>query len=206
MQTRAKLIEELRSEPDGVDAAALACRLGLHPNTVRWHLGALTASGSVTATAEQTGSRGRPHVLYRLEPGGDPGTRDEYRLLAHVLSGTVMESTNGAAAAEQAGRRWGRYLVERPLPLVPPSDEQAVESVTGLLHDQGFAPETSQREIRMHRCPFHDLAETQPQIVCAVHRGLIDGALEELGSTLEIGDLEVFARPDLCIARLRQAR
>jgi predicted ArsR family transcriptional regulator len=50
--------------------------------------------------------------------------------------------------------------------------------------------------------PFHDLAEAQPEIVCAVHRGLISGALEELSSELEVAGLDVFAEPDLCIAHL----
>jgi predicted ArsR family transcriptional regulator len=54
----------------------------------------------------------------------------------------------------------------------------------------------------MHRCPFHDLAEAQPEVVCAVHKGLVDGALTELGSELRVEGLDVFVRPDLCRARL----
>ena len=40
-----------------------------------------------------------------------------------------------------------------------------------LLDGQGFDPEGRGREIHMHRCPFHALAESQPEVVCAVHRG-----------------------------------
>lgn len=54
----------------------------------------------------------------------------------------------------------------------------------------------------MRGCPFHELAESQPEIVCAVHRGLITGALQELGSDLEVDELDVFVQPDLCVARL----
>ena len=54
----------------------------------------------------------------------------------------------------------------------------------------------------MHRCPFHDLAEQYPDVVCAAHRGLISGALEELGSPLGVAELEIFVEPDLCVARL----
>ena len=54
----------------------------------------------------------------------------------------------------------------------------------------------------MHRCPFHDLAEANPRIVCAVHRGLIEGALTELGSGLSVEALEIFPRPNVCVARL----
>jgi hypothetical protein len=56
----------------------------------------------------------------------------------------------------------------------------------------------------MRRCPFHELPETHPRVVCGVHRGLVSGAFEELGSSLEISSLDVFAEPDLCIAGLRR--
>jgi predicted ArsR family transcriptional regulator len=171
---------------------------------VRWHLGVLEHDGTVTAEAGPHEGRGRPRMIYRLEPGTPAGTRDEYRLLATILSGTLASSPAGAGAAEDAGRSWGRYLVERTSPAARPSDERATARVVEMLAEQGFDPEAADREIRMRRCPFHDLAEAQPEIVCAVHKGLIDGALAELGSSLEVGELEVFVRPDLCVARLRE--
>ena len=54
----------------------------------------------------------------------------------------------------------------------------------------------------MRRCPFHELAEAQPQIICAAHRGLIDGALAELGCGLAVERLDVFVEPGLCVAHL----
>jgi predicted ArsR family transcriptional regulator len=57
----------------------------------------------------------------------------------------------------------------------------------------------------MARCPFHALAESQPDVVCAVQKGLISGALSALGSDLEVEALDGFVGPDLCIARLRAA-
>lgn len=200
--TRSRLEDALREAPDGADVAELAARLGLHPNTVRWHLGALAESGRVSSTPLPRAGRGRPRILYRLEPDREPGTSDEYRLLATVLAGAV----EGPAAAERAGHAWGRYLVPRPLPLVRTTDAVARATVTGLLAEQGFEPETTDTEIHMRRCPFHDLAEARPEVVCAVHRGLIDGALEELGSDLRVDGLDVFVEPDLCVARLSARR
>jgi predicted ArsR family transcriptional regulator len=81
-------------------------------------------------------------------------------------------------------------------------DESAVGEVVQLLDGQGFEPEARGREIHMHRCPFHALAEAQPEVVCAVHKGLMSGALSALGSDLEVEGLDVFVRPDLCVARL----
>jgi predicted ArsR family transcriptional regulator len=197
--TRARLESALHDAPDGLDVPELAGRLGLHPNTVRWHLGALVDAGRVSSTPVPHAGRGRPRIVYRLEPERQPGTSDEYRLLATVLAGAV----ESPAAAERAGHAWGRYLVPRPLPLVRVDDAVARTTVTALLAEQGFEPEAADGEIRMHRCPFHDLAESAPEVVCAVHKGLIDGALEELGSDLRIDGLDVFVEPDVCVARLR---
>jgi predicted ArsR family transcriptional regulator len=58
----------------------------------------------------------------------------------------------------------------------------------------------------MYRCPFHDLAETNPDIICAVHRGMIDGTLEELDSDLRVAKLDVFPQPDVCIVELDSER
>lgn len=199
---RERVVEELRREPGGLDVSTLATRLGIHPNTVRWHLGSLHAAGAVEAEPIRTPSRGRPRMVYRLTSKGSNGGHSEYRLLASILSGAVAETPDGGSRAEQAGRTWGRYLVERPLPLLRPTAEQAVREVASLLDEQGFATETRGGEIRMRRCPFKDLAEAQPEIVCAVHRGLIDGALAELGAELEVTGLDVFVEPDLCVARI----
>jgi predicted ArsR family transcriptional regulator len=123
-------------------------------------------------------------------------------LLATILSGILAEEAEGHEHAARAGRAWSRYLVERPPPLARVTDGQARARVVRLLDEQGFAAEAEGEETRMRRCPFQDLAEAQPEIVCAVHRGLVSGALEELGSELEVEGLDVFVEPDLCIARL----
>ena len=204
-ERRAQLLEELRREPHGLDVQTLAHRVGLHQNTVRWHLGILSDAGFVTSRAAERVTPGRPRILYAAAPGVPEDGRDEYRLLATILTGTVAGDDDGPRHAEEAGRAWGRYLVERPAPLGRTTDEDAVEEVVELLDRQGFAPEPAEAGIGMRRCPFHDLAESNPDVVCAVHRGLIDGALEELGSGLEVEGLDVFVRPDLCVARLRRA-
>jgi predicted ArsR family transcriptional regulator len=205
MDTRELVAAALRDAPDGLDVQELAARLELHPNTVRWHLGALADRGVVSSAPVPHRGRGRPRIVYRAEPEPDGGTRDEYRLLATVLSGTLAAADDGAGAAERAGREWGRFLAPRRLPLVRTSDEDARRGVTALLEEQGFRPEACAEGVLMRRCPFHDLAESQPEIVCAVHKGLIDGALEELGSDLHVSRLDVFVEPDVCVARLSRS-
>jgi predicted ArsR family transcriptional regulator len=160
-------------------------------------LGALVSSAPLPRPG-----RGRPRIVYRAERAGEPGTRDEYRLLATVLSDTLASQPDGAAACESAGREWGRYLVPRRLPLTRARDDEARAAVTALLADQGFAPEAAGATVRIRRCPFHDLAESRPEIVCAVHKGVIDGALEELGSELRLQRLDILTEPGVCVATL----
>ncbi|MES1246893.1 MAG: helix-turn-helix domain-containing protein [Actinomycetota bacterium] len=192
MDTRARIDAELR-HAGGLDVAELAERLGLHQNTVRFHLGALVDSGHLAAVPQpHAAGPGRPRFVYRPVVRRE-GTRDEYRLLA-----TMLTAAADPAAAAEAGRRWGRSLARQHA-----GDAAATETVAALLAEQGFDPEVADGELRMRRCPFHQLATTHGEVVCAVHRGLIDGALEELGSDLRIERVDAFVEPDLCVARLR---
>jgi predicted ArsR family transcriptional regulator len=200
---RVRIVDELRGAPDGLDARELGRRLELHENTVRWHLGILDDAGFLDSRSAARGRPGRPRILYSLRPGAPAGTgRDEHRLLATILTGTVAGLPDGEQRAEEAGRAWGRYLVRKPSPLEQVTDEQAIDEVTRLLDEEGFAASAEGTEIHMRRCPFHDLAEQTPEIVCGVHRGVVAGALAELGGRLELAGLDVFVRPDLCVARL----
>jgi predicted ArsR family transcriptional regulator len=144
---------------------------------------------------------GRPRLLYRLGTPASPGRGDEYRLLASVLADTLSRDPAGREACEEAGRAWGAGVVAGRR-----ARGATVDAVVEILDAQGFQPHVHEHAIEMNRCPFHDLAEASPAVVCAVHRGLIDGALAELGSELSVGALEIFPRPNVCVARLERRR
>lgn len=198
---RAAIVAELRTAGP-LDASELGRRVGLHPNTVRFHAALLRDAGVVTSAPAQDKVPGRPRILYTLETAATHDGAEEHRLLATMLAGAIASADDGPDRAETAGRAWGRYLVRRPRPLAAPSGEEAKAEIVDLLAQQGFEPESAPGEIRMHRCPFHELAETHPQIVCATHRGLIAGGLEQLGSALELDGLDIYPEPGVCVARL----
>lgn len=204
---RVQIVEELRAAAGGLDVRELSARLGLHENTVRWHLAILRDAGLVESAPAASGRPGRPRIVFRLRPEASRARGgDEHRLLATVLTGMVGELADGVERAREAGRAWGRFLVRRPSPHERVSDEEAVAEVARFLDGEGFAALADGGEIHMRRCPFHDLAETNPEIVCGVHLGLMAGALEELGSDLEVAGLDVLVTPDLCIARTARRR
>ncbi|MGH9149589.1 MAG: hypothetical protein ACRD0F_04545, partial [Acidimicrobiales bacterium] len=49
----------------------------------------------------------------------------------------------------------------------------------------GFDPATAQdgtaATIAFTHCPFRELAETYPELVCNLHRGLVEGFVERFG-------------------------
>ena len=196
-EQRARIVFELEASPDGLDASELSRRLGRHANTIRWHLGILARAGLVRSDAEPRSVPGRPRILYRLGSSTGPERGDEYRLLASVLAETVSSDGRGTEACEPAGRAWGAELVAGR-----GRADDAIDAVVEILAEQGFEPRAEELAIEMRRCPFHDLAEAHPEVVCAVHRGLIGGALEALGSSLSVSALEIFPQPNVCIARL----
>jgi predicted ArsR family transcriptional regulator len=85
--TRAAIVTELEEAPEGLGAFELARRLGLHENTIRWHLGVLIDAELVCSDPERRHTPGRPRILYALagrESLLEPG---QSRVLAAVLAG-----------------------------------------------------------------------------------------------------------------------
>jgi predicted ArsR family transcriptional regulator len=198
--SRARILETLTQADEPLDAGQLAERVGLHANTVRWHLGVLADAGLVTSRAEARTRPGRPRIVFRAEE--EPEGREDYRLLAAILAGSLAGTAEGVAAAERAGKAWGRFLVERPAPFTRVSADDAADRVVALLDEHGFEPERENGDILMHRCPFRDLAEEHGDVVCSVHLGLLRGALAEIGAPVTANRLEPFVAPSLCRARL----
>ena len=196
--SRARLLGLLeRAAP--LSSEQLAKRTGLHANTVRAHLDVLVEAGLVTWTREPRTRPGRPRRLFAPLPRPETVAR-EHELLARALAATLAPLVDGPRLAEESGRTWGRGLVGAPAR----SADEAFASVVELLAERGFSPVGDGREITMCSCPFHDLAVRYERIVCSLHKGLIDGALERLEAPLEVAELRPWVTPDRCVARLAE--
>jgi putative alpha-1,2-mannosidase len=71
--------------------------------------------------------------------------------------------------------------------------QETLQSFTGHRYSTGWA---------MRRCPFLEVARDHQDVVCAVHLGLVRGALSELGVDVQARDLIPWAEPDACITHL----
>ena len=205
--SRIRILEELRAR-GRLDSRELGRLLGLHPNTIRSHVEQLIQTGLARGTLGPTAGRGRPRVLYEAVTDVVTPNESGYRLLAQILAGYLATIEQPQAVAEGAGDAWGRYLTERPEPFARVSAEEATQKVVRLFTDLGFLPEavekTGGRKILLHRCPFRQVAESNQKVVCAVHLGMLKGALSEMGAPLEATQLEPFVEPTLCVAHLRE--
>ncbi|BCM65589.1 ArsR family transcriptional regulator [Streptomyces sp. FBKL.4005] len=209
---RRDVLDVLRAAPAPLGVAEAAERMGLHPNTVRFHLDALVADGLVERRAEAPSGPGRPRTVYTVRPGMDRGGLRDYRLLARMLLSRWAAADPDEARAEltETGRAWGRFLVDPLPPDEPAAPERSVAGLLALLDGLGFAPRPEGGEesggapqrIRLRHCPFLELAEERSALVCPLHLGLMQGALDRLGAPVTATALEPFAEPDSCVAHL----
>ena len=202
---REQVLALLRSAGQSLSAADVAERTGLHLNTARFHLDGLVEDQLAQRTSEPRDVPGRPRILYTAE-GPTPGPRS-YGLLAEMLTGLVASFDDAGPAAVEAGKAWGRHLVERAAPSEQVSAAEAIARLNRVLEAIGFDPEVRKNnkgtEIRLHHCPFREVAAKHTDVVCTLHLGLMQGALSELNAPVEATSLEPFVQQNLCVARLQ---
>ena len=208
-RARLQVLEAIRRSPEGVTVQELADRVGLHVNTIRFHLDRLLADGQVTRATQPRDRPGRPALAFTATPGPQLyGGQRDYRMLAEILTGVVADlGPDAAPRARAVGRRWGASLAQNIVSDRPIGEERAQAELVRVLDDVGFAPELTSggdgRRVLLRHCPFLEAAEAHAEVVCSVHRGLMDGALAEMGAPLATERLIPFAEPAGCVAQLR---
>ncbi len=207
-RSRADVLDMLRAADGPLGVREVAQRMGLHPNTARFHLEALVEAGLAVRETEDRQTPGRPRIGYRAAPDG-PGGRRRYRLLAEMLTsmiaGTMPEP---GGATEEAGRQWGAYLAEQPPPYQQPSAAEAVSRLAAIMEGLGFAPQAEAADdgrqflLNLRQCPFREVAERHRDVICSLHLGLMRGALHRMRAPVTADRLDPLVEPSLCIARL----
>lgn len=206
-RSREQVLETLRAAGGPLRIAEIAERLGVHPNTVRFHLDALTRSGRVHAVAAEHGGRGRPATAYRPVLRMNPDGPREYQTLAGILAEDLASGPEPSRRAVGIGRRWGRLLAGESGSGRTRSAHASRDRMRRMLGRLGFAPDPDDdpHRIALRNCPFLELAESSTRVVCPIHLGLMQGALEVWRSPVIVDRLEAFAEPDLCLVHLGRA-
>jgi predicted ArsR family transcriptional regulator len=202
--TRYRLYRYLRLSGRAVPVRELATRLGLHANTIRPHLRRLVDAGLVASETRRGPSAvGRPQTVYTaIVKGGGEGR--DYRLFADILA-TLVSGSKARNGAQELAHEWGEYLMTRHAP--PPGARRPGLNLAALreaLAEAGFDPRFRRRgnrsvEIALRGCPFRDLLEEHRELVCSVHRGLLEGMLEGSRPRLHLRAFEPLAdRGSVC--------
>ncbi|WP_432558489.1 helix-turn-helix transcriptional regulator [Granulicoccus sp. GXG6511] len=203
-ETRRRVLAAIRSATAPISIGALARDLDLHVNTVRLHTRALVADGFIEQGSQRTGGKGRPRAVFRPTTLGARSGKRNFELLSTVLVEHVVAQVpdpEGTAAA--AGRSFGATLRAATAAGTP------AEAVVDLLADLGFEPVPQAPEqphvVHLHNCPFRELADAHQDVVCAVHRGMLEGMLpdgpDQAGGRGAV-TLEPFTSPAVCTVRV----
>jgi predicted ArsR family transcriptional regulator len=180
-ETRFSMYRELASSTRGCSAQELADTLGLHANTVRLHLDRLREAGLVDVEPVHRGTVGRPTHVYSLAPGA-PGLGFDppsYTLLSGLLAALAERVGADGGEATEIGRAWGVEAGRRT------RSHSCIKALSGEMSRLGFEPvaETSGdiTDVAFMHCPFRELAEAYPELVCNLHRGISEGIVSEVG-------------------------
>ena len=206
-ESRARVLDQLRAAGSPLGVQEVADQAGLHPNTARFHLDALVDAGLAVREPQPRETPGRPSMVYRVTETDGPTGQRRYRLLAEMLTSMIAGvMPQPGDAAQQAGQEWGRYITGQLPPFQRVDPAEAIEKLTAALEEIGFAPEAVSGEggyrIRLHQCPFREVAERHQDVVCALHLGLMQGVLAQLRAPVTADQLRPFAEPSVCIADL----
>ena len=166
---------------------------------MRLHLGRLEDAGVVEVEVIHRGTVGRPQHRYSLAPGA-PGLGFDppaHVLLAGLLAALAETAGADPSSARTTGRAWGRQAADRT---------RASSCLTVLAQELdrlGFEPAADPEaasdgptRIEFLHCPFRELAEAYPELVCNLHRGICEGVAESRRGTVE--QFSTLYEPDPC--------
>jgi predicted ArsR family transcriptional regulator len=182
--TRYAIYLELARSPRPLVTAEIAETLGLHPNTVRPHLDRMRDVGLLDVTSDARGEVGRPQHRYSLAAdapslGLEPPTMPVLaRMVLAMAQRLGASATDAAAVGETEGQARAARYDDAPSALealVADLDRLGFDPIVGAGDDEDTAV------VAFANCPFAELAQAHPDLVCGLHRGLVAGFVAHMG-------------------------
>lgn len=183
--TRYAIYLELARSARPLATADISETLDLHPNTVRPHLERMREAGLLDVEVGGRGDVGRPQHRYSIAAnapslGFEPPTMP---VLARMVLSMAARLHASADDAEAVGRTEGASRAE-PYAQAPSTLEALVSDLDRLGFDPivtDVADDPDAAVVAFSHCPFAELAEAHPELVCGLHRGLIAGFVSQMG-------------------------
>jgi predicted ArsR family transcriptional regulator len=179
-----------------VDVAELTEHFDLNHNAIRQHLAKLVDAGLVIEQTAPPSGRGRPRLVYVLDPGAESrwGVTGPYERLSLWLAEMVRTGDTPVEVGKRAGRAQ---------PVIQDADPVSV--LVDQMARQGFDPTVRRRghdvAVTLRSCPFESTALADPDTICDFHLGMAYGIAESIEG-LEIDEL-VAKDPRRAHCRLR---
>lgn len=176
--TRYEIFRRLADSGDSMDVSSLTEEFELNHNGIRQHLAKLVEAGLVIEYQARSKGRGRPRLLYRVDPAADSrwGHTGPYEQLSLLLA----EVLRTGDSPEEVGRRAGRAEIGARQQIHDGAD--AVDILLIEMARQGFDPqleiEGDNVEAHILTCPYASAAAADPEIVCSLHVGMVKGIAE----------------------------
>lgn len=174
--TRYAIYLEIARSPRPLATAEIAETLDLHPNTVRPHLERMRDLGIVDITTAATGAVGRPQHRYAIADdapslGLEPPV---FPLVTRILLEGAAAGGLDPSDLADAGREHGAVSAGSA-----PASLACADALERELEGLGFDParidDDDDVTIAFTHCPFRELAEAHPDLVCSMHRGMVEG-------------------------------
>ena len=206
--TRYAIYLELARSPRPLSTTEMATSLGLHVNTVRPHLERMRDAGLLEVFVDARGGVGRPQHRYSLAAdapslGLEPPV---FPLATRLLLRVAAEAGAGSDEAIETGRDQGRDDGARSLQReARPCAAALVERLATLGFDPAVVETDEGVTVAFTHCPFRELAEANPDLVCGLHRGLVEGFVEAFGGDTEVGQFRSLVDRTPCEVDLRLA-
>jgi predicted ArsR family transcriptional regulator len=203
--SRVTILRLVREAAGGLTAADVATATGQHLSTTRSHLERLVEAGLLIKARASGGMPGRPAWRYRAT-ADDPAPAPYRALAAALLDHLPRDGGDLRDTAARIGRDWGRQLAAGAS-----VSREPVEAVNSVLQGLGFSPQPQPAtagagtlEVHLRTCPFLELVGQNPDAMCGLHAGVIQGVLDSRGIIGNQAVLEPFGAPHACVVRLPQ--
>ncbi len=204
--TRYAIYLELARSPVPLSTMEVADSLDLHPNTVRPHLERMREVGLLEVEVDSQGTVGRPHHRWSLAAeapslGLEPSA---FRLLARLLASLAAVAGVDQELVAEVGRTEGRTAGSAR---ASAGTQSCLEALVDELADLGFDPALGDdgtiTTVAFTRCPFRELAGAFPELVCHLHRGIVEGVVQGVpNSEIVVGAFATLADRDPCRVEL----
>lgn len=203
--------------PDPVSRDQAAAAIGVARHVAKFHLDRLVQDGLLAFEYRRPAGRGgpgagRPAKLYRRAEAQIDVTLPERR---YQLAGELLVEAIGAAEHDErpivdavrdvaagAGRAVGsdarQALGQRP------RVAEVMSATMDVLADRGYEPCVQEGDVVLINCPFHALAQQDPDLVCGMNLAFLEGVVDGLGARTFRARLD--PGETRCCVRLERAR